>query len=197
MQALIEIEGRIVVTDILTERFCCDLAAVRGMCCVEGNVGAPLEKEELAVLEREYERFSPYMTEEGRQAVAQQGFFVIDGDGDYTTPLIGDADCAYACRENGTTLCAIEKAWREGRTAFRKPVSCHLYPLRVTKFSDGSEGLHYHRWDICAPARRYGRKTGIRVYESLREPIIRKFGAEFYKELDAAAKYMEKEYRTE
>ena len=114
------------------------------------------------------------MTEEGRQAVAQQGFFVIDGDGDYTTPLIGDADCAYACRENGTTLCAIEKAWREGRTAFRKPVSCHLYPIRVTKFSDGSEGLHYHRWDICAPARRYGRKTGIRVYESLREPIIRK-----------------------
>ncbi len=197
MQALIEIEGRIVVTDILTERFCCDLAACRGMCCVEGNAGAPLEKEELAVLEREYERFSPYMTEEGRQAVAQQGFFVIDGDGDYTTPLIGDADCAYACRENGTTLCAIEKAWREGRTAFRKPVSCHLYPIRVTKFSDGSEGLHYHRWDICAPARRYGRKTGIRVYESLREPIIRKFGAEFYKELDAAAKYMEKEYRTE
>lgn len=122
---------------------------------------------------------------------------MIDGDGDYTTPLIGDADCAYACRENGTTLCAIEKAWREGRTAFRKPVSCHLYPIRVTKFSDGSEGLHYHRWDICAPARRYGRKTGIRVYESLREPIIRKFGAEFYKELDAAAKYMEKEYRTE
>ena len=121
MQALIEIEGRIVVTDILTERFCCDLAACRGMCCVEGNAGAPLEKEELAVLEREYERFSPYMTEEGRQAVAQQGFFVIDGDGDYTTPLIGDADCAYACRENGTTLCAIEKAWREGRTAFRKP----------------------------------------------------------------------------
>ena len=143
MQALIEIEGRIVVTDILTERFCCDLAACRGMCCVEGNAGAPLEKEELAVLEREYERFSPYMTEEGRQAVAQQGFFVIDGDGDYTTPLIGDADCAYACRENGTTLCAIEKAWREGRTAFRKPVSCHLYPIRVTKFSDGSEGLHY------------------------------------------------------
>ena len=96
MQALIEIEGRIVVTDILTERFCCDLAACRGMCCVEGNAGAPLEKEELAVLEREYERFSPYMTEEGRQAVAQQGFFVIDGDGDYTKPLIGDADCAYA-----------------------------------------------------------------------------------------------------
>ena len=79
------------------------------MCCVEGNAGAPLEKEELAVLEREYERFSPYMTEEGRQAVAQQGFFVIDGDGDYTTPRVGDADCAYACRENGTTLCAIAK----------------------------------------------------------------------------------------
>ena len=94
MQALIEIEGRIVVTDILTERFCCDLAACRGMCCVEGNAGAPLEKEELAVLEREYERFSPYMTEDGRPALAQQVIFVIDGPRDYTTQLIRDADYA-------------------------------------------------------------------------------------------------------
>ena len=116
------------------------------------------------------------------------------------TPLLYHVACGLLSDESDredAVQSAIEKAWREGRTAFRKPVSCHLYPIRVTKFSDGSEGLHYHRWDICAPARRYGRKTGIRVYESLREPIIRKFGAEFYKELDAAAKYMEKEYRTE
>ena len=193
MQTLIEIEGRIVVTDILTERFCCDLAACRGMCCVEGNAGAPLDEEELPVLAAEYAGFSPYMTEAGRREVERQGFSVIDAEGDHTTPLIGDADCAYAIREGGVTLCAIEKAWREGKSAFRKPVSCHLYPIRVTRFRDGSEGLNYHRWDVCSSARRCGERTGVRVYESLREPIIRKFGAEFSEELEAAARYLEDE----
>ncbi len=195
MQTLIEIEGRIVVTDLLTERFCCDIAACRGMCCVEGNAGAPLEEEELDVLKNEYDAYASYMSEAGRREIARQGFYVVDADGDYTTPLIGDADCAYACRENGITLCAVEKAWRAGKTGFRKPVSCHLYPIRVTRFGDGSEGLHYHRWDVCAPARRLGQKEGVRVYQALREPITRRFGAAFWEELDAAAKYLEEEIR--
>lgn len=191
MQALIEIGGRIVVTDILTEKFCCDLRQCRGMCCVEGNAGAPLEEDELAVLEAEYSNYADYMTEAGRQVIEQQGFYVVDEDGDYTTPLIDDADCAYAYSEGGITLCAIEKAYREGQTYFKKPISCHLYPIRVSRFGDGSEGLNYHRWNICASARKCGMEKGMRVYEGLREPIERRFGKEFYDELDAAAKYLD------
>lgn len=191
MQTLIEIDGRIVVTDLLTERFCCDLGRCRGMCCVEGNAGAPLEEDELEVLKREYPNFRDDMTPEGRCEAERQGLYVIDEEGDYTTPLIGEADCIYAYREGDVTLCAIEKAWREGRTSFRKPISCHLYPIRVTRFGDGSEGLNYHRWDVCAPARELGRRTGVRVYETLREAIVRRFGESFYEELDAAAHYLE------
>lgn len=190
MQTLIEVGGRIVVTDILTEKFCCDIALCRGMCCVEGNSGAPLEEGELILLESEYDGYSGYMTGEGRRAVGEQGWYVVDGDGDFTTPLIDEAECAYSYSRDGITFCAIEKAYREGKTTFKKPVSCHLYPIRITTFADGSSGLNYHRWDVCAPARRCGRETGVRVYESLKEPIIRKFGAEFYEELDAAAKYI-------
>lgn len=194
MQALIEIGGRIVATDILTERFCCDLAACRGMCCVEGDAGAPLEEEELAILEREYGNYCDCMTEEGRKAVHEQGFHVVDSDGDYTTPLVNGAECAYSFRENGVALCAIEKAFLAGSTYFRKPVSCHLYPIRVTTFTDGSEGLNYHRWSVCAPARAEGKRRGVAVYEALREPIIRRFGEEFYTELDEAAKYLANEF---
>ena len=191
MQTLIEIDGRIVVTDLLTERFCCDLGRCHGMCCVEGNAGAPLDEEELKVLEREYPRFRDDMTPEGRREAEHQGLYVIDEEGDYTTPLIGDEDCIYAYREGGVTLCAIEKAWRAGRTSFRKPVSCHLYPIRVTRFGDGSEGLNYHRWEVCAPARELGRRQGVRVYEALREAIVRRFGEAFYDEMKAAADYLD------
>ena len=191
MQTLIEIDGRIVVTDLLTERFCCDLGRCHGMCCVEGNAGAPLDEEELKVLEREYPRFRDDMTPEGRREAERQGLYVIDEEGDYTTPLIGDADCIYAYREGGVTLCAIEKAWRAGRTSFRKPVSCHLYPIRLMNFSNGTVGLNYHRWEVCAPARELGRRQGVRVYEALREAIVRRFGEAFYDEMKAAADYLD------
>ena len=107
-------------------------------------------------------------------------------DGDLTTPLVDDAQCAYTYTENGVTLCAIEKAWAEGKTPFRKPISCHLYPIRVMRFSNGTVGLNYHRWSVCAPARRCGARLGIPVYKALREPIVRRFGEEFYKALEAA-----------
>ena len=111
---------------------------------------------------------------------------VVDEDGYYTTPLVDDAQCAYAYEENGVTLCAIEKAWAEGRTTFRKPVSCHLYPIRLVRFSNGTVGLNYHRWSVCAPARECGRKLGIPVYKALKEPIVRRFGEGFYRALEAA-----------
>ena len=183
---MIEIDDKIVSADLLRECFACDLSQCRGICCVEGNAGAPLEADEVDILEREYEAYRPYMTAEGIEAVERQGFMVVDADGDYTTPLVNDAECAYARNENGVTLCAIEKAWLEGKTPFRKPISCHLYPLRLVPFSNGSIGLNYHRWSVCEPARRCGRKLGIPVYRALREPIIRRFGEEFYRALEAA-----------
>ena len=183
---MIEIDGKIVSDDILTECFACDIARCKGECCVDGNSGAPLEMEEADILEEEYGNYKPYMTPEGIESVERQGFMVVDCDGDYTTPLVDDAECAYSYRENGITLCAIEKAFREGKCSFRKPISCHLYPIRLISLSNGTIGLNYHRWNVCSSACENGRKLGIPVYKSLREPIIRRFGEEFYKALECA-----------
>lgn len=183
---MIEIDGKIVSDDILTECFACDIARCKGECCVDGNSGAPLEMEEADILEEEYENYKPYMTPEGIESVERQGFMVVDCDGDYTTPLVDDAECAYSYRENGITLCAIEKAFREGKCSFRKPISCHLYPIRLINLSNGTIGLNYHHWNVCSSACENGRKLGIPVYKSLREPIIRRFGEEFYKALECA-----------
>lgn len=184
---MIEIDDKIVSADLLRECFACDLSQCKGICCVEGNAGAPLEMDEVDTLEEEWENYRPYMTPEGIEAVERQGFMVVDPDGDYTTPLIDDAECAYSYEEDGVTYCAIEKAWKEGKTPFRKPISCHLYPIRLASFSNGSVGLNYHRWEVCRSARECGRRLGVPVYRALREPIIRRFGEEFYAQLEAAA----------
>lgn len=183
---MIEIDDKIVSADLLRECFACDLGRCKGICCVEGNAGAPLEPDEAETLEHEYPAYKPYMTAKGIEAVERQGFMVIDEEGEPTTPLVEDAECAYAYREKDVTLCAIEKAWLEGKTAFRKPISCHLYPIRLVRFSNGTTGLNYHRWSVCEPARICGAKCGIPVYKALREPIVRRFGEEFYKALEAA-----------
>ncbi len=201
---MIDIDGKIVSTDILTEKFLCDLTKCKGICCVEGNAGAPLElritnyelrewegQSEGEILKREYSAYKPYMTAEGIEAVERQGFAVIDSDGDLVTPLVGDAECAYSYNKDGVTLCAIEKAFEKGETTFRKPVSCHLYPIRVVKFGDGSLGLNYHRWAVCEGARQLGKQKGVPVYKMLRDAIVRRFGEEFYEALEAAEKYLE------
>ena len=187
---MIDIDGKIVSTDILTEKFLCDLAKCKGICCVEGNAGAPLEADEARILAEEYAAYKPHMTAEGIEAVERQGFTVIDSDGDLVTPLVGDAECAYSYNKDGVTLCAIEKAWAEGKTSFRKPISCHLYPIRVVKFGDGSLGLNYHRWAVCEGARQLGKTKGVPVYKMLRDAIVRRFGEEFYSALEAAEKYI-------
>ena len=181
---MIEIDDKIVSSDLLRECFACDLSKCKGICCVEGDAGAPLELDEVDLLEEEYENYAPYMTEEGRQEVERQGFMVVDSDGDYTTPLVNNAECAYAFSENGVTFCAIERAYREGKCSFLKPISCHLYPIRVKQFSNGSYGLNYHRWSVCRDAVECGKKIGLPVYNALKEPIIRRFGEEFYKALE-------------
>ena len=139
------------------------------------------------ILEQEYENYKSYMTPEGIAAVEQQGFMVVDADGDYTTPLVNGCECAYTfVNEQGITLCAIEAAYRAGKCAFKKPISCHLYPIRVVEFSNGTVGLNYHRWGICRSACQNGKQLGIPVYKSLEEPIVRRFGEEFYKALECA-----------
>ena len=190
MQSLIEIGGRIVATDILTEYFCCDPERCGGMCCVEGDSGAPLDEGEIEPLRAEYAQYEQYMTPEGRHAVAVQGWHVVDSDGDLTTPLINGAECAYSYRCGGVTMCAVERAFLDGTCRFRKPISCHLYPIRVKTFSDGSEGLQYHRWEVCAAARENGRTRQIRVFEALQDAIVRRFGQEFYDEMKTAADYL-------
>lgn len=190
---MIEIDDKIIATDILTEEFCCPLDECRGECCVEGNAGAPLEIEEVDILEEEYENYKPFMTPEGIAEVERQGFMYVDSDGDYCTPLVNDAECAYSVVENGLTLCAIEKAYRAGKTTFKKPISCHLYPIRVKKFSHGFYGLNLHRWDICRCAFACGKCNGVKLYKVLQEPLERRFGEEFYAQLCKAAEMIANE----
>lgn len=193
MQSMIEIDDKIISTEILTEEFCCPLDECRGECCVEGNAGAPLEIEEVDILEEEYENYKPFMTPEGIEVVEREGFMYVDSDGDYCTPLVNDAECAYSVVENGMTLCAIEKAYRAGKTTFKKPISCHLYPIRVKKFSHGFYGLNLHRWDICRCAFACGKRNGVKLYRALQEPIERCFGKEFYEQLCEAAEMIQNE----
>lgn len=180
---MIQIDDKIISLDLFTARFSCDLEACRGECCVEGNAGAPLDREEIALLEDEWDNYAPYMTPEGKRSVEEQGVAVIDEDGDLTTPLVNGAECAYTIKENGVTWCAVEKAWSEGKTSFRKPVSCHLYPIRLVGLSNGMTGLQYHRWEVCRAAEIRGAQKGEPLYKTLREPIIRRFGEAFFNEM--------------
>jgi len=190
---IVEIDGILVAGEVLTARFSCDIAACRGQCCVEGNAGAPLEADEVDRLEADYDRYRPWLTSKGVEAIRAQGFFTVDADGDLTTPLVADAECAYACREGGAPGCAIEKAWHAGKTDFRKPISCHLYPIRVAVFGDGSVGLNYHRWSVCEGARRLGERFDMPLYRALEAPIVRRFGRAFFEQLESAAAAIKKE----
>lgn len=187
---MIQIEDTLVSFDIFEKKFCCDLASCRGACCVEGDAGAPLKQEESEQIARNYEGIRPFMRPEGQEAVREQGFAVLDGDGDLGTPLIQNRDCAYSIHENGICLCAIEKAWSAGQSAFRKPVSCSLYPIRVTDFGE-FQALNYHQWHICRCARMKGEREGIPVYRFLREALIACYGEEWYRQLEYAAHEIE------
>ena len=190
---IIEIEDKIVSLDLFNTKFCCDLDACKGICCVEGNAGAPLEANEIDIMEEEFDNYKPYMKPAGIEAIRRQGFFVVDTDGDLTTPLIDEAECAYVCEKDGTTFCAIEKAYRDGKTRFKKPISCHIYPIRLSNFSNGMTGIMYHRWSICDSALQLGEKVGQPLYRILREPIVRRFGEDFFKALEEVEKVLGEE----
>ena len=158
------------------------------MCCVYGDSGAPLDDDEIAMLQEAYPKVKPYMTPAGVAVVEQQGVYVTDFDDDRVTPLIGNSeDCAYTNSEKGVIYCAIEKAFANGEISFRKPVSCHLYPIRITKYDD-FEAVNYHHWNICSEALKLGEKRGTPLYVFLKEALIRKYGSDWYEQLCIAAK---------
>ena len=179
---MIIIDNVLVSDDIKDIKFACDLKACHGDCCVEGDAGAPLEEEEISIIEDYLEEIKPYMTPEGIEVVENYGVFDYDIDGDYVTPLVNNRECAFVYFEKGIALCAIEKAWLEKKIKFRKPVSCHLYPIRLDKVGDRI-AVNYHRWHICVPALQKGRQEGVPLYKYLKEPLIRKFGEDWYLKL--------------
>lgn len=185
---ILEIGNYLVSSDIITEYFCCDYQKCRGACCIIGDSGAPLKEEEAERLEENYGLYKEYLTPAGKAAINNIGFAVRDQDGDLVTPLVKNAECAYACFDNsGSCYCAIEKAFDAGRCDFRKPESCCLYPIRVSKLSNGKTALNLHRWKICRDAFEKGASQRIPVFRFLREQIIAYFGEELYSSMEEAS----------
>lgn len=186
---ILQIGDILVSEEVITEFFACDYDKCGGICCVEGDSGAPLEEDEIEQLEHHYDEYSSLMTREGRAAVAEKGFFEVDVQQDIVTPLVkGSGACAYVHPGGGgTCLCAIEKCFFSGKCSWRKPVSCSLYPIRVTKLTGGGTALNLHRWNICSDAFAKGKREGVRVYQFLRGPLTECYGEEFYDALCAGA----------
>jgi Protein of unknown function (DUF3109) len=182
--------GDVLVSDEIRDKaFVCDLEKCKGACCVEGDYGAPLEEEELSILKRIYHKIKPYLTAQGIQAIESEGTHVIDPDGDYSTPVIDGRECAYShYDERGILKCGIEEAYNNGKISFRKPISCHLYPIRITKKKD-FEAVNYHQWSICSAACTLGKKLRVPLYKFLKDPLIRKYGEEWYGALVAEIEY--------
>ncbi|MBW7936831.1 MAG: DUF3109 family protein [Flavobacteriales bacterium] len=184
---MVEIEGKIVSSQLFDRRFVCDLNACKGICCVEGDSGAPLEPEEVQIMNEVFQQVRPFMNVAGIRAVEMQGTWIEDADGDAVTPLVDNKECAYVIFENGIAHCAFEKAWKNKKTTFRKPISCHLYPIRIHK-TPNMEALNYDDWEVCKPACKHGERLNVPVYVFLKEAIIRKYGVEFYTQIEEAAK---------
>jgi hypothetical protein len=185
---MLEIGKAIVSFDVLEEHFLCDLAKCKGACCVEGDSGAPLTNEEAVKLEKIYPIIEEYMTPEGKAVIAHQGSSMVDSDGDTVTPLVNNRECAYTFKdERGIVKCAIEKAFFDGKIDFRKPVSCHLFPIRITEYKR-FDAVNYQELKICKPGRVCGIGQKLPLYQFLKEPLIRKYGEKWYEQLEYAAK---------
>lgn len=191
---LVEIQDKIVSTQIFERQFVCDLSACKGACCIEGDGGAPVTKEEVAIIEANLDKVLPYMRPEGIAAIQAQGVVYEDEDFEPATTLVNGKECAFVYfDQTNTAKCAIEKAHREGHIDFIKPISCHLYPIRTKQFSEYT-ALNYEKWDICEPACACGEKLEVPVYKFLKEPLIRAFGPTFYKELEVVSRELDTEY---
>jgi len=186
---MLEIGRTIVSLDILEKKFLCDLLKCKGACCVEGDSGAPVTPEEVKAIEEAYPEVEPYLSENHRAEISKQGFAVIDMDGDLVTPLENNKQCVYTYKENDILKCGIEKAFLDGKISFRKPVSCHLFPIRITEYKR-FDAVNYQQIDICKPGRVCGKGAELPLYVFLKEPLIRKYGEEWYEQLQYAADNM-------
>lgn len=184
---MVEIDKKLISLDVFDRKFVCDLSACKGACCVEGDAGAPLTIEEVDILEESLDKVKPFMREEGITEVEKSGVFYMDHDNEPVTTLVNGKECAFVFfDQEGITKCSIEEAHNQGVIDFKKPISCHLYPIRVSKFRE-FEAVNYNEWDICKSACSCGLKLDVPVYKFLKEPITRKWGEEFYEKLTIAA----------
>ncbi|KJS07637.1 MAG: hypothetical protein VR77_00150 [Flavobacteriales bacterium BRH_c54] len=189
---MIQIQDTIVSEEILERKFVCNLNACKGACCVQGDAGAPLEYEELEELENVFEAVKPYLSEKSIAAL-EEDLYTVDADGDYVTQLVNGKECAFVFfDEQNITKCSIEQAYIDGKTSFKKPISCHLFPVRLSKIADYT-AVNYAYWDICDDACKLGEELGVKTYQFLKEPLIRRFGEEWFKELTLVDEALEKE----
>ena len=190
------IQNTLVSLDVLEKEFCCDLDKCRGCCCIEGDAGAPITDDELKIIDQLLPELLPQMTPEARALVEQQGLSYLDPSGEQVLSIVNGKDCIFARTDHrGWTYCLIEKLNQQSAISnqqFTKPISCHLYPIRLTKVGEYT-GVEYHRWDICHCARQLGKKLHMPLYQFLREPLIRRFGQEWYDELELTAKEWKKQ----
>lgn len=189
---MLQIGDTLVSLDLAERFFCCDLDACHGECCIEGDAGAPITENEKKELERLLPEINDELLPQAQEVIRQQGVSYVDEEGDMVTSIIDGRNCVFTCfAPGGMCQCAIEKAYRNGRVAMRKPISCYLYPLRITEYPSFT-AVNYHRWKICRPAEALGRKLGLRLYQFLKEPLIQRFGKEWYDELCLACEsYLE------
>lgn len=191
---MVQIDDVVVSLDVLRESFCCDLGACKGACCIEGDAGAPVELEEVEKLEAVLPLIWKDLSPEAQDVINRQGVVYTDEEGDLVTSIVNGKDCVFTCYDqSGCCYCAIEKAYRAGLTDFYKPVSCHLYPIRVGDYGP-YKAVNYHRWDVCKAAVLMGRKENVPVYRFLREPLIRKFGEAWYRELEDVVQELQRQH---
>lgn len=185
---MLQIQDTIVSLDLLERYFCCDIERCKGQCCIDGDAGAPITEAESEKIEQILPLIEEDLLPSAREVIAEQGVSYVDEEGDLVTSIVNGGNCVFTCYgEDGTCLCAIEKAWREGRVDFMKPMSCHLYPVRIKEYGTFT-AVNYHRWKICKCAEVLGRKTGMRAYEFLKGPLTRRFGQDWYDELEFTAR---------
>jgi len=187
---MIEIGRTLVSIDVAKKEFICNIKKCKGICCIEGDSGAPVEDDEIDYLEQNIDNILPYLSEKGKEAIIENGVHYIDIEKDKVTTLINGSECAFTIFEDGIAQCGIEKAWADGKIEFRKPISCHLYPIRIAQYKD-FDAVNYDSWDICSDACELGKKESVKVYEFLKEPLIRKYGNEWYKELAETIKQID------
>ena len=185
---ILEVGGILISSEILTECFCCDYEKCKGICCVEGDAGAPVTMDEIAGIEDSLDTVWPMLSASAQSVIDRQGVAYTDRDGDLVTSIVRGKDCVFTCYDGDNCLCALEKVFREGKTTFCKPISCALYPIREKRFDGGLIGLNYNRWAVCADAVKKGNALHLRVYQFLKEPLIRRFGEAWYQELCDVAK---------